>query len=88
MPLISQFYGILIKMYFNEDCKHQKPHFHAKYGEYEASYDMNGKELVGKLPRKQHKLVTAWAIIHQEELIELWKLIKETGEYFIIKGLE
>lgn len=33
MPTISQFYGIMIRMYFNE---HGSPHFHALYGEHAA----------------------------------------------------
>ena len=33
MPTISAFFGILIRMYFND---HPPPHFHAIYGEYEA----------------------------------------------------
>ncbi|MGL4497693.1 MAG: DUF4160 domain-containing protein, partial [Chroococcales cyanobacterium] len=32
MPSISQFYGILIRMFYND---HAPPHFHAVYGEYE-----------------------------------------------------
>ena len=31
MPLISSFFGILIKMYFRYEDKHHSPHFHAKY---------------------------------------------------------
>jgi hypothetical protein len=30
MPEISRFYGIVIRMFYNE---HQPPHFHALYGE-------------------------------------------------------
>jgi Domain of unknown function (DUF4160) len=33
MPTISQFFGILIRMYFND---HAPPHFHALYNEREA----------------------------------------------------
>jgi hypothetical protein len=33
MPVISSFYGILIKMYFGD---HVPPHFHAEYGEFTA----------------------------------------------------
>lgn len=29
MPLISSFFGIIIKMYFRDEDKHHKPHFHA-----------------------------------------------------------
>lgn len=32
MPTISTFYGILIRMFFND---HPPPHFHARYGEFE-----------------------------------------------------
>jgi len=36
MPTISAFYGILIRMFFND---HPPPHFHARYGEFEATID-------------------------------------------------
>jgi hypothetical protein len=32
VPVISQFYGIIIRMFYND---HAPPHFHAAYGEYE-----------------------------------------------------
>ena len=32
MPTVSSFYGIFIKMLFDD---HNPPHFHAEYGEYE-----------------------------------------------------
>jgi hypothetical protein len=35
MPQISQFYGIIITMYYND---HVPPHFHARYAEYKAEY--------------------------------------------------
>lgn len=88
MPLISHFYGILIRMFFNDTEKHHTPHFHAIYGEYSASYSLGGELISGNLPLKQQKLAIAWAALHQEELESLWKLIQETGEYFTIKGLE
>ncbi|MBQ3816724.1 MAG: DUF4160 domain-containing protein, partial [Clostridia bacterium] len=37
MPELSRFFGIVIKMLFNDDDKHHKPHIHAYYGDYEAS---------------------------------------------------
>ncbi len=88
MPLISQFYGILIRMFFNDQEQHHLPHFHAIYGEYSASFSMDGEPLNGDIPKKQQKLISAWATIHQEELEALWKSVQETGEYFTIKGLE
>ena len=38
MPTISTFYGILIRMFFND---HPPPHFHARYGEFEATIDIS-----------------------------------------------
>ena len=88
MPLISQFYGILIRMFFDDQEQHHLPHFHAIYGEYSGSFTFDGELLIGNVPKKQQKLVAAWATIHQEELEVLWKTVQETGEYFTIKGLE
>ena len=71
MPEISRFFGIIIKMFFND---HAPPHFHAQYVDYKAVIDISTKEVVeGYLPPQQLKLVQAWAIIHEEELMENFK---------------
>lgn len=88
MPLILDFYGILIRMFFTDQEQHQLPHFHAIYGEYSASFSLDGEIITGYVPKKQLKLIAAWAVIHMEELEELWKSVQETGNYFTIKGLE
>lgn len=72
MPELSRFYSIVIKMLYKDNAKHHKPHFHARYGEYEASIGIDGELLAGKIPSKQLKLIQAWAIIHEEELYEAW----------------
>lgn len=72
MPTISVFYGILIKMYWNE---HAPPHFHAEYGEFEALINIQTLEIVkGELPRGAAILVKEWAFLHRDELMEDWKL--------------
>ena len=88
MPLISTFFGILIKMYFKDEDKHHKPHFHAKYNEYEAAVDFEGNILAGSFPPNKLKLVAAWAEIHKEELNALWNVMQTSDEYFKIKGLD
>lgn len=88
MPIISQFYGILIRMYFNDDEKHHQPHFHAQYSEFRASFDLDGNILAGEFPPKQTKYVVAWADIHHDELKALWEVMKHDEQYFKIKGLE
>jgi len=62
MPLISQFYGILIRMFFNDQEQHHLPHFHAIYGEYSGSFSLDGEVITGNIPKKQLKLIAAWAI--------------------------
>ncbi len=75
MPTISMFYGILIFMYFYDDKKHNCPHIHAEYGEYEVSIAIkDGSVLSGELPKNKMKLVQAWIEIHKEDLLADWKL--------------
>jgi len=46
MPIISQFYGILIYIYKEISGQHNFPHFHAKYAEFEGIYDFEGNCIV------------------------------------------
>lgn len=88
MPIISQFYGILIYMYREIGGHHNEPHIHIKYNEYEMSITLEGKELTGSIPRRQKKLVDAWIELHQEELRAAWYALNNDGEIIKIKGLE
>lgn len=70
MPEISRFYGIMICINYNE---HNPPHFHAYYGEYEASFKIGDLSILrGELPRKQRAMVLAWGMMYRDELIENW----------------
>ncbi|HEY8219764.1 MAG TPA: DUF4160 domain-containing protein, partial [Methylobacter sp.] len=40
MPIISMFYGIIIRLYLMDNKQHNQPHVHAKYAEFEASIDI------------------------------------------------
>lgn len=88
MPIISQFYGIVIKMFFQDREKHHLEHVHVQYAEYEATFDFEGNMLVGNLPKKQTSMVEAWIEIHNEELRALWKTINDDNEYFKIEPLK
>lgn len=72
MPEISRFYGIVIKMIYNDDNQHHKPHVHVYYGEYEASVGLDGEVLDGKLPVKQYRILSGWMALHESELYEAW----------------
>lgn len=74
MPCISEFYGILIYIYWND---HQPPHFHAKYGEYEILVNIKTLEVIeGKFPKRARAMVLEWASEHRAELIEDWDLCR------------
>ncbi|WP_456430254.1 DUF4160 domain-containing protein [Rhodocaloribacter sp.] len=58
MPRISEFFGIVIYLYYADTNRHAKPHFHAKYGDDEAVYSIpDGDLLAGSLPKRQQRLV-------------------------------
>ena len=75
-------------MYFKDDEQRHLPHFHAKYGSNNASFDLEGKIIAGYFPPKQTKYVVAWADIHKDELTALWDIMQIDEDYFKIKGLE
>lgn len=87
MPELSRFYGIVVRMYFDDDQQHSLPHIHAYYGSMDASYSLQGKRLGGKIPSKQEKLLLAWMALHEQELYENWHLANSTGECYRIPPL-
>ncbi len=73
MPELARFFGIIVRMYVEAGGPHHLPHFHAYYGESVAIYSIDPLELVsGALPRRQQRLVEAWAELHQGELLQDW----------------
>ena len=74
MPRISQFHGISIYMYYNDDLP---PHFHAMHGGDEALVEFNPAKLYqGGLPPKVLKMVLQWAGLHWTELDQDWQLAR------------
>lgn len=75
MPVISMFYGILIRMYVLDNKRHNLPHIHARYGEFEAAIAIiDGEILSGEMPRKQLRLIQAWIELNREALDADWTL--------------
>jgi len=87
MPLISQFYGILIYIYKETGGQHNVPHFHAKYAEFRAVYDLDGNLVKGELPPHKSKLVEVWCLLHRDELNAAWTAWNEDNEVVKIEGL-
>jgi hypothetical protein len=75
VPTISAFFGIVIRMFYND---HLPPHFHAEYGEYEALYAIDTLATIGgELPRRAHALVLEWTTMHRAELMANWDRARE-----------
>ncbi len=84
MPVLSRFYGIVIRMYFLQK-EHNPPHIHAIYGENVAAVAIeDGKVLEGDLPAKALEMVREWLSEHRDELLSIW----ETQEFRQISPLE
>lgn len=89
MPELARFFGIIITIYMEIDEPHQVPHFHVRYAEYRASYSIDPvTQLAGALPRRQQRLVEAWAELHQAELADRWQQVQVGLPPTRIRGLE
>lgn len=84
MPTISMFFGIIIRMYFDD---HNPPHFHAFYQEHRAVFSLDGQMISGDMPEKQSKIIEVWAILHKDELEANWRLAKDQQELYKIEPL-
>ena len=84
MPRLSEFYGILIAMYYND---HAPPHFHARYGDYEASVSFGGEVIVGWLPSRALRLVVEWTELHVDELQANWNRARDGEAILAIEPL-
>lgn len=74
MPEISRFYGIVIMMFFED---HNPPHFHVSYQDFYASVNIEDGVVKGEMPKRALKLVFEWLELHQEELMQNWRLMEE-----------
>ena len=84
MPILSKFYGITIRMYFQQS-EHNPPHIHALYGEDIAAVEIQtGDILEGNLPPKALSMVREWTELHKNDLLQIWK----TQEFIKLPPLE
>lgn len=78
MPTICIFFGIVIRMFYNEKKHHNMPHFHAYYQGQEVSLSLPDLEILeGELPSRQMRLVLGWAEVHKEDLMANWELAEQ-----------
>ncbi len=74
MPLISQFLGIVISMFWND---HAPPHFHAQYGDFEITVEIETGIVEGRFPPRALRHVLEWREIRRDSLMEDWILCRQ-----------
>lgn len=80
MPEIARFFGITIRMFVELGGRHHVPHFHAYHQGEAAIFSIDPVELIaGELPRRERRLVEAWAELHRSELAADWVCL-QTGQ--------
>ena len=87
MPVLSTFYGIIVRMYKEIGGRHNLPHIHAEYAGDEIVIALDGTVLEGEIPKGKRKLLEAWMVIHQEDLEANWKLLSNGEQFFRIDPL-
>lgn len=88
MPVISMFYGIIVRMFHFDNAKHKAPHIHIQYGEQHAVVAIpSGVLLEGRMKSPKLRLLQAWIEIHRDELMADWKLAVEGQKVFKIDPL-
>lgn len=85
MPEISRFLGIIIAMFYRD---HSPPHFHALYGEYDITVEIESGIINGRFPKRALRLVFEWLELHKDELLENWRLAEERRPLNKIQPLE
>jgi len=85
MPEISRFLGIVIAMYYRD---HSPPHFHAVYGEFEATIDIRTGVVSGWIPTRALAHVQEWRRLHESELLSAWELARAELPLHRIQPLE
>ncbi len=82
MPEISRFFGIVVTMFYNE---HNPPHFHVRYNEYEAQFDLLEGAFFSRVSTLEAISVGTCMVRDSfDELLTMW----DTREFHMVKPLE
>ena len=86
MPEISRFFGIVIRMYFDD---HNPPHFHATYEGQEAQFAIHSAQrIAGSISRRAERLINEWTQLHTAELDENWRRLQSAEAAAKIEPLD
>jgi hypothetical protein len=74
MPIISAFFGIVIRMFYRD---HEPAHFHAEHAGQHAKFDFSGTLVAGEIAsRKARRRIQEWAELHRTHLEANWEKMK------------
>ena len=85
MPELSRFLGIVIAMYYRD---HGPAHFHAIYGGFEITVEIESGHINGDFPKRALTHVLEWKDLHRIELLEAWSLARASRPLPRIDPLE
>lgn len=86
MPIISAFFGIVVRMYYDD---HSPPHFHAEFHGERGSFGLDGELVSGEIKScVARRLIREWALIHRAELESNWLNSSEGRPMLRIEPLE
>ncbi len=86
MPIISMFFGIIIRMFYQE---HGSPHFHAEYQGQRGVFDFDGNMIKGNMRSKNaRRLIREWARLHRSQLEQNWENARKGENLFRIEPLD
>ena len=89
MAILSMFFGLVISMFYGDNKQHKMPHIHVKYQDMKAVFSIpDGEMISGDLPKKKIKLVQAWIVMHEEDLMANWDLATTEQNIFKIDPLK
>jgi hypothetical protein len=74
MPKIASFLDMDIYMYWRD---HNLPHINIICAEHKCNIDLEGNILNGSLPANKYKIIKKWMLLHKQELLRNWDLIKK-----------
>jgi hypothetical protein len=85
MPELCRFLGIVIAMYYRD---HGPPHFHAIYGDFEITVEIESGKVNGEFPKRALSHVQEWRQQHRSELLVDWELARRSEPLKRIEPLE
>lgn len=67
---------------------HPLPHFHARYGDFEITVEIEAGIVRGEFPKRALRAVLEWLDLHQAELMQAWDLAQRRKALPAIAPLE